>query len=133
MNIDEMQAGPDLDALVAEKVMGWTEVVSDGLYCWRDIEADEGTGKFARQENVAGYPVEDIEAWSASTDIAAAWQAIIKIKESHQVCFALEDYQFDGKHWQALFKGKFDEKLYYAFADTAYLAICRAALKAVLE
>jgi len=30
MNIDGMQAGREMDALVAEKVMGWTEVVMFG-------------------------------------------------------------------------------------------------------
>lgn len=122
MNKDEMPAGRDLDALVAEKIMGWTNMPAPPI-----------------PEDMAGRTPDDeiIDLPRYSTDIAAAWTVVIKIKESHQVCLVLEDYQFDGKYWEACFKGKFDEstgkwtKLDYAFADTPELAICRAALKVI--
>lgn len=87
--------------------------------------------------DMMGWERDSGRVFNPSTSIADAWQVVAKIKESHRVCLMLEDYQFDGKYWEACFKGKFDEsagkwtKLDYAFADTPELAICRAALKVV--
>jgi hypothetical protein len=118
MDIDEMQAGRELDTLVAISAMGFADkrnaMGSDLAYFYMSIP-------------------------HYSTDIAAAWQVVEKIKADHRVCLMLEDFQFDGKYWEACFKGRFDEenlkwtRLVYAFADAPELAICRAALKVIME
>ena len=65
MNIDEMPAGKELDYLLAERVMGWTE---DPEGCWLDRNnayADTGWGT---EDNTYSLPF-----WQPSTNIAHAW------------------------------------------------------------
>ena len=63
-----MKPGPELDALVAEKVMGWTAVyLSDGVNTWLDDGVN--TGRMISGD----YP------WSPSTSIADAWEVVEKL------------------------------------------------------
>lgn len=109
-NIDEMQAGPELDALVAERVMGW----------WATKDECSPTGTWPYR------PISDPELYGSfcpSRSIAAAWEVVEKLGPY----FSVEQYP-GGRAWAAHFKTSYGTG---AYAPTAPLAICRAALKAV--
>jgi Phage ABA sandwich domain len=106
--VAELVAGRELDALVAEKVMGW--------HVWHDEFHDawhcNDPATAARGSHVPSY----------STDIAAAWQVVEQIAGTNAVSISTQYLPF---RWQAVLAGK------TASAPTAPLAICRAALAAV--
>lgn len=137
MLIDTMPAGRELDALVAEKVMGWYRVGT--MWC-------QGANSYAA-------PAEDLEIenppktkpWSPSTDIAAAWEVVEKIKavdlrsktgiDFPDECMTVA-WDRSTKEWAAGFHAidGYDAGWVAgtrATADTAPLAICRAALVSV--
>lgn len=112
MNIDTMSAGREMDALVAKKVMGYVTLRVQGGEVW-----SWGDGRWR------------LKTWSPSTDIAAAWEVVARLNTLgiHLWAVGQEDalpgWQADfGRNWQSA---------HQAWADTAPLAICRAALKAV--
>jgi hypothetical protein len=106
-NIDTLSAGRELDALVAEKVMGWT-IYDDGIM-------DQGAkGRTWASE------------WHPSTDIAAAWEVVEKVQQATG-CSAV--VQKHARAYECWFIGSGQKETQWA--DTAPLAICRAALKAV--
>lgn len=103
-----MEAGRELDALVAEKVMG--------LDCsWRCVTLD-GTGRDRG-------PARRIKPYS--TNIDAAWEVVEKLKENHTV--NIHGYS-DG--WEVGLIGPGSAAV-DGQAETAPHAICLAALKAV--
>ncbi len=102
-------AGPELNDLVAEKVMGWKPV----LYPGGTIYWDEG-GKFAPRFSGSFRP---------STDWAHAGEVLEKMRTRGFWC-VLDAARFDGS-WKVRF---FDCE---AEAATGPLAICLAAIKAV--
>ena len=116
-----MEAGPELDALVAEKVMGWqlTSAYQLGPAWARDIP----WGELVLKNAVAYYAHE----WGPSTDIAPAWKVVEKMHKEYGIDvnglasggFVCTIYGVDG-HWRT-------------YDETAPLAICRAALLAVME
>lgn len=67
MNIDEMQAGCEMDCIIAEKIFGWEDA------SW-DREAHCHTG----HPNKEHYRYEQVPEYS--TDIAAAWEVEEEIK-----------------------------------------------------
>jgi hypothetical protein len=93
-----MPAGREMDALIAEKVMGVK------LFCF-----------------------------CPSTDIAAAWQVVDYFAKKYgDVCLEMvlvENETLTGQEWCVSLRLDAD----IALADTAPLAICRAALLAVKE
>lgn len=123
--IDKMEAGPEMDALVAEKVMGWKLgkprwVYTEELYGRVKSQAWEGSTKDGMTQT--------IESWRPSTEITAAWLVVEKIGG----VFRLEKYPhpdsfqgYPGICWVA------DFHIASSLAETAPLTICRAALKAV--
>ena len=123
--IDNLEAGRALDALVAERVMGFIWRVSkvSGRRCL--ISPDYCPAWFVDVAN-GSEPLAD--QWDTrlpnySTDIAAAWQVVEKLRS-----FSLSRH-LDGSwhcwHWN---KGHLN-----ANAATPALAICLAALKARAE
>ena len=70
MNQDNMTAGREMDALIAEKVFGWAELWTDGkeYMMYPPWEQNMGVGYDER------YPVPHY-----STDIAHAWEVIEKL------------------------------------------------------
>ena len=136
--IEKMESGPELDALVAEKVMGWCLFKNCGetwacpgkhcpdkqnrKKCGRkeyDRKLAQGCGDILmfKGRHYGFFP----PGWSASTDISAAWQVAATLSQ-----FAVK--RMIGR-WEVLcFDGITGHK---ASADTAPLAICRAALLAV--
>lgn len=122
-----MKAGRELDALVAEKVMGW---------CW--IENDVGQESLQPPIEEYAYlsrnhPVfwADDKGYTEimpkySTNIADAWQVVEKLRETHWIqvevgTLNICDIGEYGKGCSTI----------QEVADTIPLAICLAALKAV--
>ena len=126
-SVDEHEAGRCLDAWVARDVMGLEPVLFDEPY--------GGLGKPAGRRGWYIPPVHPVEYYS--TDIAAAWEVVersslslVKTKEGWLAGqYDLEEEYLDVEF--GVIDGHFSRG--YATADTAYLAICRAALKAVGE
>lgn len=112
MNYDDMPAGPEMDALVAEKVMGWTKkkVASygGGYYAWID------------SENRAHPPNNTSGGWHPSINIADAWE----------VLGALEGEALDNFH-DIMGVTCAMHALWCMTSPEAALLICRAALAAV--
>lgn len=62
------QPGPELDRLIAEKVMGWTPYTAKGTY----LDANRGIRNT--------YPGGS-NGWSPSEDIAHAWEVVEKMMD----------------------------------------------------
>ena len=118
MNYDEMEAGTEMDRLIAEKVMGWQMGLGPATVTkwWRRPGA-EPPKQFARP----------VTAWVPSSDIANAWEVVAHLRNSHWI-----DIQDMRAHYDVTIRRSVDERNpSCAVGDTAPLAICRAALKAV--
>jgi len=123
----DLPAGRDLDALVAEKMMGWITGEHNGRKVIGPPVGNMGPigdpGVWAYADEV---PVDWILPYS--TSIAAAWQVVEEIKRR-------------GLHWWiadcsggygAHVRFEHDRRTFAsAEAETLPLAICRAALKVV--
>lgn len=141
MNIDEMPAGSILDALVAERVMGWKNDPQGGWLCYSDkeerwvwtgwlssdphFEKDLDTG----HEYQSPFDIIGTKRFSPSTDIVATW---VVVERFHQGDSG-EGYnvQLDGHGGGFTFHIFKDATCYNGDALYAPLAICRAALKAM--
>lgn len=115
MNIDAIPAGRELDAMVAEKVMGWRAVGGH-----KGVPSDP-------QCTV------HVEVPRYSTLISCAWEVVEKLQET-SILEHLEQRDGDEGKYVVQFCAKPNEAWWHehAYADTAPLAICRAALKACL-
>jgi len=102
MNIDEMPAGREMDSLIAEKVLDCWVPNSELIINKRDRQTYE----------MPHY----------STDIAAAWEVVEKIGGGHTVI------RYRDGSYRCIHERTMDA----ASAETAPLAICRAALKLVM-
>ncbi len=122
-----MEPGRELDALIAEKVMG-IEPWPIQNPCW-------GVKAFKAKFVPYGQEAKPCEAPSYSTDIAAAWKVVEKLQEYNP--FWEEDgwlsFQLspavgvNSKEWYA----NFGDSTTGAYGKTAPHAICLAALEAV--
>jgi hypothetical protein len=101
-NFDEMEAGPAIDRLVAEKVMGWT---------------------IKPRHNGFTSPATHL-SWGPSEGIEDAWVVVERMIALGKM-FSQCTHGHDNEEWSVSFGTA------NALADTAPLAICRAALKAV--
>ena len=114
-----MSAGRELDAMVAEKVMGWT-MAPDG--CWVIVthnDPDDGLG-----------PRQADETWSPSRDISAAWDVFERLSDRLPCIMLNQPNDNHPREWCVeWFDG--EQTLDIVTADTAPLAICLAALKAL--
>ena len=130
-DIDKLEACRELDALIAEKVMGWKWFIgvanlgSGPKYRYLDeprvwnpprVEWDGKT------EMPVNHPIIDTQRHpDYSSDIAAAWEVV-------------EKYKGWGSGVQVRIVNRFAQALIleqHSQADTVPLAICRAALKAL--
>jgi hypothetical protein len=120
-----MEAGRELDALVAGKVMGLREVwASDREHFHHTVHGS--TALF--REPVPRY----------STDITAAWEVVCIVRLRNALVGECR-IESDGDTWSCSFGrlgygdcgGREWQEDYGAEADTLPLAICLAALKAV--
>lgn len=126
MNIDELQAGRELDALVAEKIMQLPglERGDPNKYCGIIGHAHPQTeGEYYYRRD--GFLSDSIPCYS--TDIAAAWQVVEKTKLLDGF-YAL--WENDGM-WCIAEDMGYGDWSNYARAETASMTICKAALKAV--
>src|SRR5690242_5200794 len=143
-----MEASRALNALVAEKVMGKQPGVDFGEWPehqWKRDEDDEidmfgydgdtHNGPscthcyYSYCHHCQDGPTEpcEVEPPPYSTDIAAAWQVVDRLRPQMGVAIAVYD---DGSARVELSRARlsFEESNIVAIGDTAPLAICRAAL-----
>ena len=129
-NILKMEAGPEMDLLVAPLV-GWDHShdyneCEDDWYTYCRNCGDEP--RFSERENDCEVPPR------YSTNIASAWEIVDKLKQSGFLVIRLSTGDILGNQWQFHCSDKWREvthdgdKDYFANAATAPLAICRAAL-----
>jgi hypothetical protein len=136
MNYDTMEAGREMDALVAEKVMGWTKGIREGMPpVWYTPEPDGMW--YVHRLCVTWCP-------SAPDRISDAWEVVEKLTAGGNGCFELQR-DFGGRFNASFYivlsdddprgeDGRYGNWQYECEdADTAPLAICRAALKAMEE
>ena len=120
METMKVQAGGELDALIAEKVMGLS------------LQPEP-------IEPMFGYTILDTSLIPKpySTFIAAAWEVVEKLRSMKQYGHGFRVEWTDSELWVAGWvvvgdRGQDELSMVnYAEGDTAPLAICRAALKAV--
>lgn len=114
IEIDKLVAGPELDALVAEKVMGFkVGPISPSRL----------------QEKCV-----DLEMWSPSTDIAAAWEVVEKLQNILEErrkppSWPIARIEMTWDHaigWKVFIPSYANED-----GDALPATICRAALKAI--
>ena len=112
-----MEAGREMDALVSEKVMGYQR--GDELEWSRAYWVDKSDPKTFRILGLIEDTYDEL-AWSPSTNIDEAWMVLEK--------FTDVDIEKAGENYRVTIN-------VFAQADAhrAPLAICRAALIAVLE
>lgn len=127
----DLPAGRELDALVAEKVMGLGKI--EWMWCKRT--------DFAGDPFCVKQPchVDRVYGWRVvprySTDIAAAWTVLDKMQERgfamrlNQFC-TFKDHPLLW-HWACEIATSPVSVVSSEFEPTAELALCRAALKAV--
>lgn len=123
--------GRELDALVAEKVMG-LRVKRNRITGLMTVDPDSGNTERGL------HPVASIvpPLHRYSTDISAAWEVVEKIVSlTCDESFHLDSLGFDGEEWRCILWQINDEKSWslrvVGEAATAPEAICLAALKAV--
>lgn len=123
MKIADMPSGPDMDRLVAEKVMGWKWGQTGADYCgWGGAKSYPGEGWNRKNDAHRGN-------WYPSSDIANAWD-VVEHMNRKTGGFMVQDW---GEKFLVGF-GPADPagvRRNVATADAASLAICRAALLAV--
>lgn len=141
-----MKPGRELDALIAEKVMGWKRLTYAQNFYKRDPDSHKyhddyrltmwwhsdilnqyGTfEEMALAEDSDCFSCQQVDpAFSPSTDMADAWEVVSRLKDKHEF---FELWSHSGKWWCGFgVKGKASVNE----IETAAHAICLAALKAV--
>lgn len=129
MNKEEilaMAAGSEIDALIAEKVMGWkravatdgaTEYWDDGSFC---------SGRLV-EPTVGGFRLDDYSnTWNPSESISAAWEVLAKMGHAQINKKVNGEYavRWGNTRWA-------DSPV--CVSKSAPEAICKAALLAVMD
>jgi len=136
---EELKAGPELDALVGEKVMGWDPKPYRFLMKLRrenekpnqSLDTQNLIRLSAEVETMREFKMEhslDLYPKYYSGTMNCAWLVVEKMEEEKLfINLNSESNRFD-----VIFSTIYiSNKRFWAKADTAPLAICRAALKAV--
>ena len=141
-DILKMEVGREMDALVAEKVMEWKRAHYDYVF-WQQTAAEpllrycSSTLIMNNGDEIPNY----YQPFHPSRDIAAAWEVVKQFRDKDSrwcpSIFWDDDDGLSVGYWNADFtyygdtseEFKSDE----AIGGTAPLAICRAALLAVME
>lgn len=138
-----MDVGRELDAAVAERVMGWewftavnVNVLVPPEHHWRVQRSWRIPGKHGEEDDIdsarfydsrnGGKQAPVVPAYS--TNIAAAWLVVEELT-AHGLRLSLD--MFGGDPWWAEFADERWERGAQATAPTAPEAICRAALAAM--
>jgi hypothetical protein len=130
VDIDTLEAGAEMNLLVAEKVMGWQlrVVDKDGWYggYMAAVTPDTEQFLFYLSPNVSSGR----ERWMPSTDIRAAFEVVDYLMATHDTRLTLTNRMLEllGPYVAEFEDLDTDEK-YRAYGATAPEAICRAALK----
>ena len=111
--IRAMKPGPELDAAIAEKVMGWP-AYDYGF----DVVFTLPDGNVKRLEN-----------WEPSTSIFNAFEVVEAMRKNGERFLSLSITDDDIEQWKCLYYDGMQRA--YAFGETAPHAICLAALLAV--
>ena len=158
MDTDKLEAGRELDALIAEKVMSLNvlgvvngerdpegcfghHIMIPFEYCPKDsietpIYLAHCLCEFREESDIDyfGHTAGCLEVvpWY-STNIAAAWEVVEALNSMKLGWFSLEQFGSKGQdEWSALIWVSGGESdCFFADAETVPLAICRMALKAV--
>ena len=117
-----MKAGRELDALIAEKVMGWKATHKDERHLWFNEGKPSPPTRFCAEEDFGDNPF----WWSPSRSIADAWLVVEKLGKRFDVSRCRAYQEIEAWFWEASFHNGPD-----AQAATVPLAICLAALKAI--
>lgn len=120
----------ELDALVAEKVMGLSK---GDYYVDYDKLSFQEQNNINRGQGAVIYPLPHY-----STSIEAAWQVVEKLKfievqildlgikrRNFNLCFTSDS------NWEASWNNRYGHEVCHAYAETVPRAICLAALKVV--
>lgn len=119
--MSKLKPGPELDALVAEKVMRWTPVEHPDKLAGQ-------TGAFYPIKFGGGIYREPGGPWSPSTDIRDAWEVVEKmLSEGRSITLQALEEGDPERWWDVSVDEAVAEKI------SAPHAICLAALKAVGE
>jgi len=122
--IDAMEAGPEMDALVAERVMGWQ------LSEYRIVRPDGSSFDAPIREMWDDPLYSRYSLPPYSTDIAAAWQVV---EHMRTIEFDIDLLLMpDSQDRCCLEHSARIESKVCAYAPDMPLAICRAALKTTL-
>ena len=123
MDIDKLEVGPETDALMAERVMGWHKFNEDGIPCWcftrtkatHPDQTDVWLARFPHQ--ATGWTFADLHPegapwgyqgiawkgiWRPSQDIAPAWEVVEKLTDKGQCPGLIFD---DNGHWALSLEG----------------------------
>ena len=119
-NIDAMEAGPEMDVLIATHVMRWNKKTFYEGFEKAQIESwfDENDSLIHSQP----------DRWQPSTSIADAWVVVEDRNKFRSVCINIWHEYFECIIWL----DNKDESI-HGKGKTAALAICRAVLKAVMK
>lgn len=122
-----MPAGCEMDALIADKVMGWERVGIDG---WKT------------QYGLRTIELTSYGSFHPSTDVAAAWEVVERIREKQTEIRIRGMEWYDGGGWIVEIMDILSKKVQYkSYVEVTgpkrgipnvCLAICRAGLLAVL-
>lgn len=135
--IDKLESGIEMDALIAEKVMGHKLIRTPSLSIkiYEDFDRSKGA--------ITCVPW---ELNKYSSDILAAWMIVEKLKldpiegayygkRDFAIHYGAESFSkktcWRAGYYEAGYDNDFDDSFLTGEGDTAPLAICRAALKIV--
>lgn len=135
-------AGPELDRLIAEKVMGWKFTLHKDGFEWsypgtRETYFGNGIPNL-QTPHVIRSPVrlcgsDSSEDWTPSTNIAHAWEVVEKMARTDDVHVgkAVQSAGLNDPYYECDVTDGEGKNRARGIAATAPLAICRAALKAI--
>ena len=133
-----MKAGRELDAKIAEKVMGWKIYTpTNGYGDAFTLEYYSQPGEdikiaLAEVQKWAIGKLRAVSKWNPSTNIAHAWEVVEKLKEDHPRWYFELHWRHDAKYrFQITEMHVGYNNTLIDWGETAPLAICLAALKAV--
>lgn len=125
-----MNSGRELDALVAEKVMGFKKV----QHFDREVTHESPEGCLIYADFLPAPEAMKIPSYS--TDIAAAWEIVEKLPllielQSPGAPCNDNEYENNSNEWKAEARATIHDRSVFARAATAPHVICLAALKVI--
>lgn len=130
--MSELRAGRELDAMIAERVMGakWEAIGDNGrtLLCIGSEASGDRRNLAWRKPDQCLMTLFSLPPYS--TSIAAAWEVVEKMTKDGRAVF-IDSAGFDPEMWRVCVSADDPEGQLPSEAATAPLAICLAALEAV--